>query len=206
MTKEVFPPSLVYFDGKQAIQVKLCPLDRTKGKPIYCSRQGQFFSYCLRRNPHSVLRQRVLREIKPKTNRGQRKAHGPKYPSLGSNYGNPYCHILMALTWWPLPPVLSNSVSDLTATRSNSAAFQQAKPVFVVDHINGNIYDWRACNLEWVTVEENVKRAKLLRVLRSVGRDPKQMPITELIAIFEKYEFADPATIMEEDMTRHREW
>ena len=190
MATNNFPPSLVYFDGKQAIQVKLCPLDRTKGKPIYCSRQGQFFSYCLRRNPHSYLRQRMLREIKPQTNRGQRKAHGPKYPCLGSNYGNPYCHILMALVWCPLPPVLSNS----------------PKPVFVVDHINGNIYDWRACNLEWVTVEENIKRAKLLRVLRSVGRDPKQMPITELIAIFEKYEFADPATIMEEDMTRHREW
>lgn len=191
MTKEVFPPSLVYFDGKQAIQVKLCPLDRTKGKPIYCSRQGRFFSYCLRRNPHSYLRQRMLREIKPQTNRGQRKAHGAKYPCLSYYYSSPYCHILMALTWWPLPPVLSNSVSGLTVKRSNSAAFQQAKPVFVVDHINGNIYDWRACNLEWVTVEENVKRAKLLRVLRSIGRDPKQMRQTELLAIFAKYEFRD---------------
>jgi len=175
MTKEVFPPSLVYFDGKQAIQVKLCPLDRTKGKPIYCSRQGQFFSYCLRRNPHSYLRQRMLREIKPQTNRGQRKAHGAKYPCLSYYYSSPYCHILMALTWWPLPPIMSNS----------------PKLVFVVDHINGNIYDWRACNLEWVTVEENVKRAKLLRVLRSVGRDPKQMRQTELLAIFAKYEFRD---------------
>ena len=201
MATNNFPPSLVYFDGKQAIQVKLCPLDRTKGKPIYCSRQGQFFSYCLRRNPHSYLRKRMLREIKPKTNRGQRKAHGPKYPCLGSNYGSPYCHILMALVWSGLEPG-----QDSHAGRGQRVNRQSPDRKWVVDHINGNIYDWRACNLEWVTVEENIRRAKLLRVLRSVGRDPKQMPITELIAIFEKYEFADPATIMEEDMTRHREW
>jgi len=183
MATNNFPPSLVYFDGKQAIQVKLCPLDRTKGKPIYCSRQGQFFSYCLHRNPHSYLRKRMLREIKPQTNRGQRKAHGPKYPCLGSNYGSPYCHILMALTWFgPIPEGHQ------------------------VDHINGDILNWSVENLEIVTPAENVKRAKLLRVLRSVGRDPKQMRQTELLAIFEKYEFADPATIMEEDMTRHREW
>ena len=115
----------------------------------------------------------MLREIKPKTNRGQRKAHGPKYPSLGSNYGSPYCHILMALVWCPLPPVLSNS----------------PKLVFVVDHINGNIYDWRACNLEWVTVEENIHRAKILRILRRIGRDTKQMRQTELLAIFATYTF-----------------
>ena len=178
MATNNFPPSLVYFDGNQVIQVKLCPLDRTKGKPIYCSRQGRFFSYCLHKNPHSYLRQRTLREIKPATNTGQPRGHGPKYPCLNYFYGSPYCHILMALVWCPLPPVLSNSV-----------AFQQAKPVFVVDHINGNIYDWRACNLEWVTIEENIHRAKILRILRRIGRDTKQMRQTELLAIFAKYEF-----------------
>ena len=44
-----------------------------------------------------------------------------------------------------------------------------------IDHINGNKMDWSLDNLEEVTPAENRKRAKLLRILRSLGRDPKQM-------------------------------
>ena len=76
------------------------------------------------------------------------------------------CHTVMALTWIGPRPAGCEC-----------------------DHINGNIYDWRAENLQWVTPEENRKRAKLLRVLRSIGRDPKQMSREELLGIFRKYEF-----------------
>ena len=48
--------------------------------------------------------------------------------------------------------------------------------------------------MEYVTPEENRKRAGLLRVLRSIGRDPKKMSREELQAIFKKYEFGDPTT------------
>lgn len=59
----------------------------------------------------------------------------------------------------------------------------------VIDHLNGDILNWSADNLEYVTPAENNKRAKLLRMLRSIGRDPKQMSREELQAIFAKYEF-----------------
>ena len=59
---------------------------------------------------------------------------------------------------------------------------------YEIDHINGDILDWSADNLEYVTPSENRKRARLLRVLRSIGRDPKQMSREELLSIFEKYE------------------
>ena len=76
---------------------------------------------------------------------------------------------------------------------------------YEVDHINGDMLDWSADNLEYVTPEENRKRAKLLRVLRSIGREPREMSYAELRGIFRKYRFEEPEKIMEADMTRHRE-
>lgn len=66
---------------------------------------------------------------------------------------------------------------------------------YEVDHINGDMLDWSADNLEYVTPEENNKRAKLLRVLRSIGRDPKQMSREELLSIFSKYTFTNPQNL-----------
>ena len=65
---------------------------------------------------------------------------------------------------------------------------------YEVDHLNGDMLDWSADNLEYVTPEENRKRAGLLRVLRSIGRDPRKMSREELLGIFAKYEFGNPAT------------
>jgi hypothetical protein len=66
---------------------------------------------------------------------------------------------------------------------------------YVVDHINGNIFDWSLDNLQWITPAENHKRARLLRVLRSIGRDPRKMSRNELLGIFNKYYFANPKNI-----------
>jgi hypothetical protein len=60
---------------------------------------------------------------------------------------------------------------------------------YEVDHLNGDMLDWSTDNLQYVTPKENIKRARLLRVLRSIGRDPRKMRREELQAIFAKYEF-----------------
>ena len=64
-----------------------------------------------------------------------------------------------------------------------------------IDHLNGDKLDWSLANLDEVTPAENRKRAKLLRVLRSLGRDPKQMSREELLEIFNKYDFINPKNI-----------
>lgn len=150
-----FPPSFVCKDGTE---VRLCPLERTNGKPIYSSRSGLFFSYV----------NGELKKVKPYANRHfkcKRNVHSD-YPKLQHYLGNTRVHILMALTW----------IGPLPAGR-------------VVDHINGDIFDWRVDNLQYITPKENHKRARLLRVLRSIGRDPRKMSREELQAIFTKYEF-----------------
>ena len=68
-------------------------------------------------------------------------------------------------------------------------------PGMEIDHLNGNKMDWSLANLEEVTPEENRKRAKILRILRSIGRDPKQMSREELLQIFAKYTFTNPQSI-----------
>jgi hypothetical protein len=68
-------------------------------------------------------------------------------------------------------------------------------PGMEIDHLNGNKMDWSLANLEEVTPEENRKRAKILRILRSIGREPRKMSREELQAIFAKYTFTNPQNI-----------
>ena len=151
--KKNFPSSLVYEDGTE---VRLCPLGKTKGKPLYCSRDARFFSYRF-----SKSRGYYLREIKP-----SRYAVNTKYCSGGrKNYlcirqAGSTCHMLMALTW----------VERLDT---------QMAMWLEVDHINGVATDNRVENLHWVTRKENKKRAVILRARRMIARqdnDPSKDP------------------------------
>ncbi len=77
--------------------------------------------------------------------------HGA-YPIM-RDFGAKNCHFLMCSTFHGPRP----------------AGYQ-------CDHLNGNILDYSAANLEWVTPKENIRRAKILRALRKAGRDPKTIP------------------------------
>ena len=169
-TKLKLPPSLAYEDGTE---VRLVPLEKTGGKALYVSADGRCFSYY----------RRVLRLVKPqadtsKTNRfnGRRKQ---KYLRM-THYGNILVHRAVALVWLER---LDTQLCDAEH--------------MVVDHLNGIYTDNRKENLQWVTRKENDRRAKLLRVLRSIGRDPRKMGREELLTIFSKYTFEDPAKRME---------
>ncbi|MBO4454016.1 MAG: HNH endonuclease [Paludibacteraceae bacterium] len=142
-------------------EVRLVPLERTGGKALYVSADGRCFSFY----------RRVPRLIKPQpTNsainryNGRRKQH---YLRMRS-YGNILVHHAVHLAWiGPIPEG------------------------YVVDHLNGITADNRIENIQAVTPEENVKRARLLRILRRIGRDPRLMSREELLEIFNKYYFAN---------------
>ena len=62
---------------------------------------------------------------------------------------------------------------------------------YEVDHLNGNIDDWRLCNLQYVTCAENRRRAAILRRLRHAARtlddsslDPRNIEPQRLEKIF----------------------
>ena len=117
-----FPTELTAADGTI---VRLCPLERTKGKAIYCSRDAQFYSFT--RNG--------LCPIKP-----NRYAIDTAYRSGGrKNYlsirqaGGETCHTLMALTW--IGPKLGRG--------------------YEVHHLNGIATDNRASNLIWLSHSEH---------------------------------------------------
>ena len=147
--------------------VRKCPTD----KPLYCSRAGKFYSV----HGMSITDEGcIMREIKPNlTQVGTRRCthtngNGTHYPFLRQS-GAKHCHFLVAVAWYgPRPDGM------------------------VIDHMNGDILDWSADNLEFVTPAENRKRARLLRILRSLGRDPRKMSREELLEIFNKYEFINP--------------
>jgi hypothetical protein len=142
-----FLPSLFLPDGTL---VRLCPQTRTAGKPLYCSRDGRFFSYVDAR----------LRPIRPciAPPRNKRLCH-TRYPFM-PNYGGVTCHSIMALTWIGPRPC-----------------------GFECDHLNGNMLDWSADNIQWVTPAENRRRASVLRNLRKSGIDPCDLSRKELLKI-----------------------
>lgn len=76
-----------------------------------------------------------------------------------------------------------------------------------IDHINGDIMNWSLDNLQEVTPAENRRRARILRILRKTGRDPKQMTRAELLDLFAHYDFdnLDFDARMSRDMSHHME-
>ena len=152
--------------------VRKCPTV----KPLYCSREGKFYSV---HNAELTDDGWILREVKANFSPAMRTPgrhcfngkRGCVYPIM-RQYDKQLCHKLVALTWiGPRPEGME------------------------IDHLNGDITNWSVDNLEYVTPAENRKRARLLRVLRSIGRDPKKMSREELLQIFNKYTFTNPKNI-----------
>lgn len=141
---------------------------------IYSSENGDFYS------PHNAIltdQGWIMRKLKAEiSKRTAKSSHGGDYPKL-RNYGNNLCHTLIARTWIGPRPYYQTTEG-------------QTRPM-EVDHLNGNILDWSASNLQYVTPAENRKRARLLRAMRACNNDPKQYTQARLKAIFASYDL-DP--------------
>ena len=157
----IHPKRDVLPDGTE---VRLVPIVRTNNHPLYASKDGRVFS--LHGKSYYPLRPTVTNYPCNRAN-GRRKQ---KYLKMTKTYGYILVHTAVALAW----------IGDKPAG---------LEVCYVVDHLNGITTDNRAENLQWVTPAENEKRAKLLRVLRSIGRDPRKMSREELLSIFSKYTF-----------------
>ena len=180
----IHPKRDVLPDGTE---VRLVPLERTNNHDLYASQDGRVFS--LHGKSYYPLRPTVTNYPCNRAN-GRRKQ---KYLKLTKTYGYILVHTAVALAWiGDKPAVLEVIVRAKARQEPEQASHAEC---YVVDHLNGITTDNRAENLQWVTRQENDKRAKLLRVLRSIGRDPQKMSREELLEIFNKYEFTNPQNI-----------
>ena len=169
----------IYTTDGGIILAKRCPLPER----LTCSGSKPAL-YCSRDGQFFSLTAggTTLREVKPIYNPGmQNHKGGSTYPVM-RHFGNKLCHHLMWETW--------------VGPRTKGME---------IDHVNGNMMDWSLSNLEEVTPEENRKRAKILRVLREAGNDPKQYSPARLKNIFAQYSLMDGDTQMIREMTKHQE-
>ena len=83
-----------------------------------------------------------------------------------------------------------------------------------IDHLNGNVLDYRARNLEQVTPSENIRRSMRLRALRKMGmktndlapevaRDFFRMPEAEFLAFTTKFQVVDITPLDDLNINRH---
>ena len=138
-------------------------------KVLYCTRDGRFF----------VRKKDGWRKLEPATNclydRHPDKTK-PKAAGGGTNradmrqFNHSTCHRLVAYAWCEHP----------SAAMHDSNWYKR----YEVDHLNGDRSDWTADNLQWVTPQENDRRAQIMRKLRKMGIDPKLVYIRNLKGIY----------------------
>lgn len=150
--------------------VRRCPTV----KPLYCSRDGRFFSVhnAVLTDCGWILKE-FMYHFSPTSRTPGRACHngrrGNIYPIM-RHFDNMQCHRLIALTWIGPRPTYFDRMGQLRQME--------------IDHLNGDILNWSADNLQYVTTCENRRRAKILRNLRSQGIDPTTLTREKLLAIF----------------------
>ena len=117
--------------------------------------------YCTRDGRFYVRYEDGWHELKAHFSPGmQNHKGGSDYPIM-RNFGSRLCHHLMAYAWLGARP-----------------------QGYEIDHLNGDKLNWSADNLQYVTPEENIRRAKIMRRLRKMALDPKWVYIRNLKGLY----------------------
>ena len=125
---------------------------------IWASLDGLFF----KQDRHGSWTRRTVTQLRRQKRYGSRTRTGARSGDSYPHIDNFRVHKIMARAWiGPQPSWLKVEC----------------------DHINGNILDWRADNIQWVSPQENHRRAKILRSLRKSGFDPTAHTPAELLAL-----------------------
>ena len=146
------------FIGDQWLILRVCAQGYDENNEIrhtlYCTADGRFFH----KGKDSWRKILPSNLGHPRTNKA---AGGNRDCPSMRNCSHLYCHILVC------------------------TAFHGQRPVgHECDHLNGNHLDWTACNLQWVTPEENRRRAICARRLRKIGVSPKWLSYCQLEYIY----------------------
>ena len=195
-------PSLSISSGGQAfLHLRPCvqgvDQDGAVIKYLYCTRDGRFF----------VRRKDGWGEVLPACYGNNPKAKGgaSDCPQM-RHFGCKPCHRCVAFAWLNVPREVLEQINGIgncgapdtnqrsacggeeprhTSPLCRSAASDATvlPKAWEVDHINTDHKNWTVDNLEWVTAEENRRRAKIIRALRKQGFDPKSCSTAALRTI-----------------------
>ncbi len=192
-----FPTELTAADGTI---VRLCPLDLTKGKPIYCSRKGDFYAYRDNRlhwrKPDIVLHYNRI------------TCH-TRYPKIHSDLGGKSLHLLFALTWLGPKPgpdyvvyhlnviILDWSADNLQWTTISENNWRANHVLRVLRIKNFNLTAFKG--------DEMKKWFAIFRALEMTERKPIELSHDDLVAFFCGFRLVDPQEQMEYELTHHME-
>lgn len=127
-------------------------------KYLYCTRDGRFF----------VRGKDGWNEIKPdiRTARSNKRG-GNSGTAMMRSFSSKYCHRCVAVAWCNPPEEALAELND-----------KDVKKKWEGDHLNTDHKNWTADNLQWITADENRRRAKIARRMRQIALDPKLLTPT----------------------------
>lgn len=140
-------------------------------KYLYCTRDGRFFVRG-KDGWDEVLSANINRSSK------NPKAGGGYDAPILTHFGWKPSHRCVAFAWLDVPKDVKLQMIGVDAPTK-----------WEVDHLNTDHKNWTADNLQWVTPDENRRRAKIAKRMRKKGLNPKwlQPQTLRLIYAFPDY-------------------